>query len=255
MSDITEDSLNQKGDTAKIVMIYSVVAVLCVLIIAVSMWLGNRSKAAAEADISRGEQKAVEVRVMSMEENIGLHDIVKLEKDFTATNQDGEEVNLQSLTGKVWVFAQFYGSCPECNKVNFTILSDTYEKFKNDPNFQMVVVSVMEEADGVSAMKSMAQTLQADTSNWWFLTADVNEVNDFCSENMVYTRFEKNTNQDGSGMQGAIFHDMGISVFNNEMIMKTKVDIYSLEQAGNTQGAERKKKQLELEIVDALKKA
>jgi len=254
MSDTTEDQLNKNGDTAKIVMIYSVVGVLCALIIGVSMWLGKRSKASAEADIRRGEN-VVDGRVMSLEESIGLHDIIKLEKDFTATNQDGESVSLQSLEGKVWVFAQFYGSCPECNKVNFTILSDMYAKYKNDPNFQIVAVSVMQEADGVSAMKSMAETLQADTSNWWFLSADVNEVNDFCSENMLYARFEKNTNKEESGMQGAIFHDMGISVFNNEMIMKAKVDVFSVQQSGNTKGTELKKKQLDLEIADALKKA
>jgi len=51
MSDTTEDQLNKNGDTAKIVMIYSVVGVLCALIIGVSMWLGKRSKASAEADI------------------------------------------------------------------------------------------------------------------------------------------------------------------------------------------------------------
>ena len=254
MSDVIEDKLNKKGDTAKIVMIYSVVAVLCALIIGVSMWLGKKSRASAEADIKAGEN-VVDVRVMSMEESVGIHEIVKLEEDFKATNQDGVEVTFQSLKGKVWVFAQFYGSCPECNKVNFTVLSDMYKKYKNDPNFQMVVISVLEEEDGVSAMKSMAQTLQADTSNWWFLTADVNAVNDFCNKYMVYTKFQKNTNKDGSGMQGEVMHDMGISVFNNEMIMKAKVDIYSVEKAGNTKGVELKRKQLDLEIADALKKA
>lgn len=252
MSEPIEDTLNKKGDTAKIVMIYSIVAIVSVLIISLSMWLSEKHSQSAEADIAASEN-VVDVVVLSMEESIGLHDIIKLEEDFTAKNQDGVEVTLQSLEGKVWVFAQFYGSCPECNKVNFTILSDMYKKYKNDANFQMVVVSIMEEEDGVSAMKSMAQTLGADTTNWWFLTADVNAVNKFCSKYMLYTEFEKNTNKDGDGMQGEILHDMGISVFNAEMIMKAKVDVYSKQKAGLEKGALLKKRQLDLEIANALK--
>lgn len=209
--------------------------------------------AAAEETADAGERNVVEVQVMSMEESIGLNDIVKLEKDFTATNQDGETVTLQSLKGKVWVFAQFYGSCPECNKVNFEILTDVYEKYKDDPNFQLVTVSVMEEEDGVKAMKSMADALKAETKNWWFLTADVSEVNEFCSDNMLYARFEDNTDKEGNGMEGAIFHDMGISVFNGDMVMKAKVDVYSQLQASNDLGAELKKKQLNLEVAAAIK--
>ena len=76
MSDVIEDKLNKKGDTAKIVMIYSVVVVLCALIIGVSMWLGKKSRASAEADIKAGEN-VVDVRVMSMEESVGIQEIVK----------------------------------------------------------------------------------------------------------------------------------------------------------------------------------
>lgn len=245
-------SQRQAGDTKKIAMIYLVVAIICAIIISCFMFLGKYMRKAAEQTANDGEKSVVQVQVMSMEESIGLNDILRLEEDFTATNQDGEVVTLQSLKGKVWVFAQFYGSCPECNKVNFEILTGLYEKYKGDPNFQLVTVSVMEEEDGVKAMKNMADILKAETDKWWFLTADVNEVNEFCHDHMLYLKFEENTNKDGNGMEGAIFHDMGIAVFNADMIMKTKVDVYSQLQAKNDLGAELKKKELDLEVAAAL---
>ncbi len=249
MSEPIQDKMNKKGDTAKIVMIYSVVAVISVLIISLSMWLSKKHSQSAEADVRAGERS---ITYEYIGPDVGSMDILKLTEDFVATNQDGVEVNLQSLEGKVWVFAQFYGSCPECNKVNFTLLADLYETYKNDNNFKMVVMSVKQEVDGVAAMKSMANTLQADTSNWWFLAADdVNEVNEYCSKNMLYLEFQENTNKEQSGMQGEIAHDMGISLFNHEMIMKKKIEVYS--KRDNKKFVAQKKKELNAEIVHALK--
>ncbi len=253
MSEQIEDTSIQNGDKGKIIMIYVGVAIISAIIIACFMFLGKYSRGAAADDTSNDSKKAIHIQVMSMEESIGLNDIVKLDKDFTATNQDGEVVTLQSLKGKVWVFAQFYGSCPECNKVNLEILTDLYKKYQENPNFQIVTVSIMKEEDGVESMKSMAEARNAETNKWWFLTADVDAVNKFCSDNMLYAKFEENTNKEGDGMQGAILHDMGMAVFNSEMIMKAKVDIYSQIAAKNDLGVELKTKQLDLEIAAALK--
>ena len=253
MSDQIEDKLEQNSDKGKIIMIYVGVAIISAIIIACFMFLGKYSRGVALNDTEKDSRKAINIQVMSMEESVGLNDILKLKNDFTATNQDGEAVNLQSLKGKVWVFAQFYGSCPECNKINLEILSDLYKKYEGDPNFQIVTVSVMEEEDGVKSMKGMAEARKAQTDKWWFLTADVDAVNKFCSENMLYAEFEENTNKEGDGMQGAILHDMGMAVFNSDMIMKAKVDVYSQIAAKNVLGVELKTKQLELEIAAALK--
>lgn len=256
MSQNTEQQFqqpNREGDKAKIIMIYAAVAIICAILIAGFMFIGSRSRTKMTSHADKGSAKVVDVQFLSMEESVGLHDIMKLEEDFTATNQDGEEVTLQSLKGKVWVFAQFYGSCPECNKVNLDILTDLYKKYESNPNFQIVTVSIMAEDDGVKSMKNMAETRDAKTSNWWFLTADVEAVNKFCSENMLYAKFEKNTNKEESGMQGEISHDMGMAVFNADMTMKAKVDVYAEMTKKNTLGVELKKNQLDLEVAAALK--
>jgi hypothetical protein len=111
----------------------------------------------------------------------------------------------------------------------------------------------MKEEDGVKSMKNMADSRNAETDNWWFLTADVDAVNKFCVDHMMYAEFVENTNKEGTGMMGAIFHDMGMAVFNADMVMKAKVDVFSPLNAGNKVGADLKTKQLKLEVAAALK--
>jgi protein SCO1/2 len=253
MSEQIEDKSKQGSEKGKIVMIYVGVAVISAIIIACFSFLGKYSRGVAVNNTTEDSIKAINIQVLSMEDSVGINDILKLEKDFTATNQDGETVTLQSLKGKVWVFAQFYGSCPECNKINLELLTDLYKKYGDNPNFQIVTISIMDEEDGVKSMKSMAEARNADTDKWWFLTADVDAVNKFCSENMLYAEFEENTNKEGEGMQGAILHDMGMAVFNADMIMKAKVNVYSQITAKNDLGVALKTKQLDLEVAAALK--
>ncbi len=253
MSETLENKGGQGSDTGKIVMIYVCVAVICAIIISCFMYLGRERDKLAVADTDKASERAVAMQLQLMKERVGIYDIVKLEKDFTAKNQNGEVVSLQSLRGKVWVFAQFYGSCPECNKVNFEILGDLYEKHKGNPNFRIVTMSIMKEDDGVASMKQMAEAQGVDSDGWWFLTADVDAVNEFCSENMKYVKFMENKDKSASGMQGAIFHDMGMAVFNADMIMKAKVDVFSPLNNKNTLLADLKTQQLDLEVKDALK--
>ncbi len=253
MSEHTELKSIPNKDKRQIIMIYTCVFFLSAGILTCFMYLGKYSAGKEKKLTDSNSEKVANVQILSMEESVGIHDILKLENDFTATNQDGEEVTLQSLKGKVWVFAQFYGSCPECNKVNFDALSKLYKEHQNDPDFQIVTISVKKEEDGVSSMKNMANALSAKSDNWWFLTADIDAVNQFCIKNMLYLQFKENTDKVATGMEGEIFHDMGIAVFNANMIMKAKVDIFSPLKAGNTLGSELKAKQLGLEVAAALK--
>jgi len=252
MNEQIEQTVRPEGEKAKIVMIYVGVAIISALILGCFIYIGKFRSEASEANAEKYRKNVVDVRIMSMEEMIGKKDILLLNEGFVAKNQDGEKVNLQSLKGKVWVFAQFYGSCPECNKFNFQLLKDLYKKHEGNPNFRIVTMSVMEHENGVEAMKSIADTLGVKTENWWFLTANVDAVNKYCTKNMMYLEFQENTDKDGSGMEGAIFHDMGIAVFNKDMIMKAKVDVFNPLKAKNTLLANEKTRELGLEVEDAL---
>jgi len=177
--------------------------------------------------------------------------------DFTAVNQFGEEVTFQSLKGKTWVFAQFYGSCPECNSTNLAVLKELYEKYGENPDFQIVTISVKPEKDAVTLMKNMADHYAPGAKNWWFISADAAAVNQFCQDKMGYFAFKKNENYGKAASaeeetELEILHDMRISVFDGEMSQWAIVDVAAPMKANDTLALELAKKKVDLTIDWAL---
>ena len=129
------------NDKLKIAAIYGSVVLVAVIVIGTSMWIRNSRK---EAFQSVGAERP-EV-------------LLTLEKDLVATNQDGKEVRLSDLKGKVWIGLEFFATCPACAKRNYTDLLKIYAEFKDDPNFHMVCISVDPETQGTTtAVEDCAQ--------------------------------------------------------------------------------------------------
>jgi len=89
---------------------------------------------------------------------------------FAFTTQDGRLFNNQDMAGKVSVveyfFTTFKGICPRMNGNMKTI----YEKFKNEPDFQIVAHTCDPETDSVARLKIYADSMQIDTKKWILLT-------------------------------------------------------------------------------------
>ena len=94
-----------------------------------------------------------------------------IEKDLNAVNQDGQQVKLSDLRGKVWLVAEFFAICPHCAVRNGSDLREIYETFKDHPDFHIACISVDPEADQHEKLKDYGKALGADTKNWWFLNA------------------------------------------------------------------------------------
>ncbi|MGB0776275.1 MAG: SCO family protein, partial [Akkermansiaceae bacterium] len=146
-------------DKQKIATIYISVAVISALILAVTFYIR-----------SHGLQQSQQKPYYSKDSK--LEPLLTLKEDITLKNQDGEEVKISDLKGKVWAVAQFYASCPMCAERNDQGLKQLYEKFKDVPDFQLVCITVDPATDGVAEMKSYADALDASTKNWWFLTGE-----------------------------------------------------------------------------------
>lgn len=195
------------SDKAKITLIYTTVAVVSVLILITTLYI-------------RGQQVKPPLVVP------GITPQLTLEKDLTLTNQDGKEVQLSELKGKVWAFAQFYATCPMCAKRNAQGLKQLYETFKSDPNFQLVCITVNPEEDTPEKMKSYAESLGADSSNWWFLTGDATSLKDYMVNEMKYDPIQKREDPEEAAAKGALAHNMSIAVYNRDMAMVGRRDLY-----------------------------
>ena len=194
------------NEKTKIVMIYASVVLVAVVVIGTSMWIRNSRKAAFQ---SVGAERP-EV-------------LMTLEKDLVLTNQDGKEVRLSELKGKVWIALEFFASCPQCAKRNYTDLLKIYEEFKDDPNFHMVCISIDPETDGVEELQAYAEALEADTANWWFLTGPKDEVHGYLRNEMKFLDVRERVDPEAIALEGRYAHDLGLEVYRPgwEMIDKT----------------------------------
>ncbi len=244
-------------DKKKIVLFYVGIGVFAVLLITGFILLGELRTLKADKGEAKRQGIVKNVQIQLIEDGIGKNKALELTGDFTAVNQFGEEVTFQSLKGKVWVFAQFYGSCPECNSTNLAVLKELFEKYKDNPDFQIVTISVKPEKDAVKLMKGLADHYAPDSKNWWFISADAQEVNQFCQEHMGYMAFKKNKDfgkviegNDSTALE--ILHDMRIAVFGAEMGQWAVVDIAAPMKDGDTLRTENARKKIDLTIKWAL---
>ncbi|NWK55336.1 SCO family protein [Verrucomicrobiaceae bacterium N1E253] len=201
-------------DKGKITLIYLSVAAASALILATTFYLRN-------------QQVKPSLQLPPSEPGIVLS------KDLTLTNQDGKEVKLSDLKGKVWAFAQFYATCPMCAKRNSQGLKQVYETFKGEPGFQLVCITVNPEEDSPEKMKTYAESLGADTSNWWFLTGDPAALKSYMVDEMKYDPIQRREDPDEAATKGELAHNMSIAVYDRNMGMVGRRDLYSARQQGD----------------------
>ncbi|MBT8044026.1 MAG: SCO family protein, partial [Verrucomicrobiae bacterium] len=210
------------NDKQKIVLIYVSAAVISILII-YTTWM------------IRGRQHAKQVEQIDKpyyEQQAEFEPLLTLEKDIVLQRQDGKEVKISDLKGKVWAFAQFYASCPMCAKRNSQGLKSLYEKFKDNPDFVLVCITVNPEHDGVEQMKSYAEGLDASASNWWFLTGDSKELKDYMINEMKYQKIVKRDDPEEAARLGEYEHDMSIAVYDRNLSMIDRHDLFNARQKG-----------------------
>jgi len=159
--------------------------------------------------------------------------LLTLRNDLGLKHQDGRDVKISDLKGKVWAFAQFYATCPMCAKRNSQGLKALYDKYKDNPDFVVVCITVDPASDGVEQMKSYAEALGADDANWWFLTGDTNALTDYMVNEMKYQAIVKREDPDEAARLGAFEHDMSIAVYDRNLSMISRHDLYNARKKGD----------------------
>ena len=100
--------------------------------------------------------------------------------DFALTSQDGAEVTLEALRGKVVAVTFIYTSCPDV----CPMLTDKMARVQDalGPDFgteiAFVSISVDPEHDTPEVLKEYAEALDADLAGWTFLTGTPAAVRD-----------------------------------------------------------------------------
>jgi cytochrome oxidase Cu insertion factor (SCO1/SenC/PrrC family) len=138
-----------------------------------------------------------------------------IDKDLEATNQAGELVKLSSLKGKVWVVGEFFAICPHCAMRNGKELRGLIDEFGKDEGFHLTCISIDPETDNVEKLKEYATALNADPSNWWFLTTgNTQTAHEYMEGTMKFFKVKLRTDPLDIESNGKYMHDLGLAVVN-----------------------------------------
>jgi len=208
------------NDKQKIVVIYTSVAVICLLIVLTTWLIRSNHLQPPQLEAPQYVQEEISAPLLT------------LQSDLVLKHQDGRDVKISELKDKVWAFAQFYATCPMCAKRNSQGLKTLYEKFKHDPDFVIVCITVDPANDTVEQMKSYAEALDAEDSNWWFLTGDADSLKNYMIDEIKYQAIVKRKDPDEAARLGAFEHDMAIAVFDKNLSMVRRHDLYNARKKG-----------------------
>ena len=212
------------SDKTKIILMYVGIAIFAAVLVAMFSFL----RIAQE----KREQREMATRIATDIGKSQKGEFMRLTGDLVATNQDGETVRVSDLKDKVWLAAGFFAACPNCSARNGDHLVKFYQKYKDNPDFHIVCFSVDPEVDVPSRIRDYADVLNADTSNWWFLTGSQEEIHRYMEEEMKFLGVRERTDPVEIEAQGRYAHDMGVAVFGQGLVMLEKKDLfYAREQS------------------------
>lgn len=104
--------------------------------------------------------------------------------EFNFTNQDGKEVGLKDLQGKVWLASFIFTRCPDvCPPMTANKSKVQQELQQKGIDIQYVSFSVDPDFDKPEQLKEFGERHQADFSQWHFLTGySVEEIQKIAKE-------------------------------------------------------------------------
>ncbi len=180
-----------------IALFYSAVAIICIGVISISMWLAKGLNAPYQAPaINSGKEIAPQW--------------FEIAKDLAAVNQDNQPVKLSDLRGKVWVVAEFFAVCPNCAVRNGAELRMIYDEFKGNPDFHITCISIDPENDKPEKLADYAKATGAETKNWWFLNAgDTKTTHDYLEHELKFFGVRNRTERLDIETNGKYAHDLG----------------------------------------------
>jgi protein SCO1/2 len=89
---------------------------------------------------------------------------------FSFTDQNGKEITERDVEGKVYVAEYFFTTCPGICPIMNENMKTIHAAYKDEKDFVILSHTCDPENDSVSRLKFYADSIGADTSNWWFLT-------------------------------------------------------------------------------------
>jgi len=135
--------------------------------------------------------------------------------DFMLVSQDGTEVGLASLRGKVVLVAFIYTWCPDLCPMLTDKMARVQDylgaSFGKDVAF--VSITIDPERDTAGVLRAYAETFHANPAGWFFLTGEIKAVREVAARYGVATI---------AGVDGAIDHNLLMTLIDRRGRMRVQ---------------------------------
>jgi protein SCO1/2 len=124
-------------------------------------------------------------------------------KDFSFTNQDGDEVTQETFRDKIYIADFFFTSCPTICPIMKTQMLRVHEKYKNNADVLILSHTIDPKHDSVEVLHDFADRLGVSTDSWHFVTGDLDKIFDIGKTSYMVTAMEDKDEPGGFLHSGA----------------------------------------------------
>jgi len=115
--------------------------------------------------------------------------------------QDGQFFDSLRLEGKVWVADFFYSTCHSSCPLQTAYMSELQKQWKNRDDLNLVSFTLDPKNDTPKVLTAYAKNYGADTSKWFFLTGEKEDI-----YRLAQTQFKVTAQEDDSGDEPDFIH-------------------------------------------------
>lgn len=118
-------------------------------------------------------------------------------KDFSLTNQYGEQVSGVTVKNKIYVANFFFATCQSICPEMSTNLTDVQKAFMEDDSLLILSHSVNPLHDTVEVLMNYANTYSAIKNKWHLLTGDKKQIYDLAKTSYLVNALEADGTPEG----------------------------------------------------------
>ncbi len=134
----------------------------------------------------------------------GQDTIYPVIRDFKFTDQDSNEVTINTFRNRIYVADFIFLSCPSiCPKMNETMLA-VYTSFKDNPNVLFLSHTIDPERDTIPRLKAFADNLQVRSGKWHFVTGNQDSIYAMADQHYFATAYSDSTAPGGYAHSGGL---------------------------------------------------
>lgn len=170
--------------------------------------------------------------------------IKRIDENFLFTRQDGKQVSVGDLEGRVWLVSHVFTRCPgQCAGMTEE-MKGYQQRYEENPLFNLVSVTMDAAHDTPEVMNEFKQRFDLKGDNWWFVTGPQEALDGYMYKYFYFKPIPKEET-DKTQENDIFLHDSKVALVDHARNVRGWYDLF------NEEGREKLDKDLEIVLQEA----